>query len=58
MIFYMHPNGQADFRKPVRLSVGPYHYKFPDGREVFDPDMKNLPSAYEYQQLQIESGIK
>ena len=54
MIYYVHPNGQADMRKPARLSVGAYHYTFPDGRTIFDPHMRQLPQAFEYQQPQIE----
>jgi hypothetical protein len=50
----MHPNGQADMRKPARLSVGAYHYTFPEGRAIFDPHMRQLPQAFEYQQPQIE----
>ena len=53
MILYIHTNGQADFRKPARLSVGVFHYRTPEGRIVFNPLMRDLPTVFEYQQLQI-----
>lgn len=57
MIFYMHPNGQADFRAPSpRPIVGPVFSRI--GGEMFftvgmtTEEIRDL-KRYRYQQLQI-----